>query len=100
MVMIRHTAYNLVGSTDTEFFNREISVRSVKVYLAGAIGGMFQFGEKVARAFQLLLEPNVAGVDNIAQSNTLRNLAGITGSHVGMPTIQRYADYDPNFLGL
>ena len=102
-----YTAYNLVASTDTEFFNREISVRSAKIYLAGAIGGNSyvpdRFGKKVARAFQLLLEPNVAGVDNIAQSNTLRNLAGITGSHVGMPTIQRVAygggaDYDPNFL--
>ena len=50
-----------------------------------------RFGKKVARAFQLLLEPNVAGVDNIVQSNTLRNLAGITGSHIGMPTIQRVA---------
>jgi hypothetical protein len=62
-----------------------------------------RFGKKVARAFQLLLEPNVAGVDNTAQSNTLRNLAGTTGSHIGMPTIQRVAygagaDYDPNFL--
>ena len=102
-----YTAYNLVASTDTEFFNREISVRSVKVYLAAAIGGNSvvpdRFGKKVARAFQLLLEPNVTGVDNTAQSNTLRNLAGTAGSHVGMPTIQRVAygagaDYDPNFL--
>lgn len=102
-----YTAYTLIPSSDTEFFNREISVRSVKIYLAAAIGGQLAvpdaFGEKVARAYQLLLEPNVAGVDNIAQSNTLRNLAGTTGSHVGAPTMQRVAygggaDYDPNFL--
>ena len=102
-----YTSYTLIPSNDTEFFNREISTRSVKIYLAAEIGGQLAvpdaFGEKVARAYQLLLEPNVAGVDNIAQSNTLRNLAGTTGPHVGMPTMQRVAygggaDYDPNFL--
>ena len=102
-----YTAYTLIPSSDTEFFNREISVRSVKIYLAAAIGGQLAvpdaFGEKVARAYQLLLDPNGVNIDQASQSNTLRNLAGTAGPHVGRPTMQRVAygggaDYDPNFL--
>ena len=102
-----YTSYTLIPSNDTEFFNREISTRSVKIYLAAAIGGQLAvpdaFGEKVARAYQLLLDPNGVNIDQASQSNTLRNLAGTAGSHVGRPTMQRVAygggaDYDPNFL--
>jgi len=102
-----YTSYTLIPSNDTEFFNREISTRSVKIYLAAAIGGQLAvpdaFGEKVARAYQLLLDPNAVNIDRASQSNTLRNLAGTAGSHIGMPTMQRVAygagaDYDPNFL--
>jgi hypothetical protein len=75
---------------------------------AGTVGGQTAVPdawlEKVARMFELFLDPNGTGINEAFQRNLIKTLSGDAGTyHAGLPTIQRVArgagaDYTPNFL--
>ena len=117
------TATATVSSTETEynngaiinvtgdgsdFFKREVTVNGVRIMGAGTVGGQQAVPdawlEKVARMFELFLDPNGAGINETLQRNLIKTLSGDVGTwHAGLPTLQRVArgagsDYTPNFL--
>ena len=98
---------NVTGD-GSDFFKREVTTNGVRIMGAGGVGGQTAVPdawlEKVARMFELFLDPNGAGINEAFQRNLIKTLSGDAGTyHAGLPTIQRVArgagaDYTPNFL--
>jgi len=98
---------NVTGD-GSDFFKREVTTNGVRIMGAGGVGGQTAVPdawlEKVARMFELFLDPNAAGINKTYQRNLIKTLRGDAGTwHAGLPTIQRVArgagaDYTPNFL--
>jgi hypothetical protein len=92
----------------SDFFKREVTTNGVRIMGAGTVGGQTAVPdawlEKVARMFDLFLDPNGASINETYQRAMIQTLSGDTGTwHEGLPTIQRVArgagaDYTPNFL--
>ena len=101
-------AINNVTGDGSDFFKREVTVNGVRIMGAGTVGGQQAVPdawlEKVARMFELFLDPNGAGINETLQRNLIKTLRGDVGTwHAGLPTLQRVArgagsDYTPNFL--
>ena len=97
-----------VTGNGSDFFKREVSTHGVRIMGAGGVGGQTAVPdawlEKVARMFELFLDPNPAGINKEYQRQLIKTLRGDTGTyHAGLPTIQRVArgagaDYSTNFL--
>jgi len=76
--------------------------------IAGAVGGQAavpdEFSKKVARSFQLIMDPSATGITLSYQNNLVATLRGDEGTiHEGLPTAQRIGygsgdNYDPNWL--
>ena len=89
-------------------FDRSINVNGVLEVIAGAVGGNVavpdEFSKKVARSFQLIMDPSATGITLSYQNNLIATLRGDEGTiHEGIPTAQRvgYGNgdaYDPNWL--
>jgi hypothetical protein len=99
---------DVVGN-GSDFFKREVTVNGVRIVAAGTVGGQAAVPdawlEKVARMFELFLDPNAAGINETAQRNVIKTLSGDAGTYHAAqgPTLQRVArgagsDYTPNFL--
>ena len=97
-----------VTGDGSDFFKREVTSNGVRIMGAGTVGGQTAVPdawlEKVARMFDLFLDPNGASINETYQRAMIQTLSGDTGTwHEGLPTIQRVArgagaDYTPNFL--
>jgi hypothetical protein len=97
-----------VTGDGSDFFKREVTTNGVRIMGAGTVGGQTAVPdawlEKVARMYELFLDPNGAGINQTFQRNLIKTLSGDTGTyHAGLPTIQRVArgagaDYSTNFL--
>ena len=117
----RHTVGGDIPATDyykgsiedvtgegSDFFKRELTVNGVRIMAAGAVGGASAVPdawlEKVARMYELFLDPTGTGINETLQRAMIRNLRGLSGTwHEGLPTLQRVArgggaSYNPNFL--
>jgi hypothetical protein len=89
-------------------FDRSINVSGMLEVIAGAVGGNVavpdEFSKKVARSFQLIMDPSATGITLSYQNNLVATLRGDVGTiHEGLPTAQRVGygngdDYDPNWL--
>jgi hypothetical protein len=89
-------------------FDRSINVSGMLEVIAGAVGGNVavpdEFSKKVARSFQLIMDPSATGITLSYQNNLVATLRGDVGTiHEGIPTAQRVGygsgdDYDPNWL--
>jgi hypothetical protein len=89
-------------------FDRSINVSGMLEVIAGAVGGQAavpdEFSKKVARSFQLIMDPSASGITLSYQNNLVATLRGDVGTiHEGLPTAQRVGygngdDYDPNWL--
>ena len=89
-------------------FDRSINVSGMLEVIAGAVGGQAavpdEFSKKVARSFQLIMDPSATGITLSYQNNLVATLRGDVGTiHEGLPTAQRIGygsgdDYDPNWL--
>ena len=89
-------------------FDRSINVSGVLEVIAGAVGGNVavpdEFSKKVARSFQLIMDPSATGITLSYQNNLVATLRGDVGTiHEGVPTAQRVGygsgdDYNPNWL--
>ena len=89
-------------------FDRSINVSGVLEVIAGAVGGQAavpdEFSKKVARSFQLIMDPLATGITLSYQNNLVATLRGDEGTiHAGLPTAQRVGygsgdDYNPNWL--
>ena len=99
---------NVTGD-GSDFFKREVTVNGVRIMGAGTVGGQQAVPdawlEKVARMFELFLDPNGAGINETLQRNVIKTLSGDSGTYHAAqgPTLQRVArgagsDYTPNFL--
>jgi len=98
---------NVTGD-GSDFFKREVTTNGVRIMGAGGVGGQVAVPdawlEKVARMFELFLDPNGAGINGAFQRAMIQTLSGDAGTyHAGVPTIQRVArgagaDYSTNFL--
>ena len=98
---------NVTGN-GSDFFKREVTTNGVRIMGAGGVGGQVAVPdawlEKVARMFELFLDPNGAGINQTFQRSMIKTLSGDAGTyHAGLPTIQRVArgagsDYSTNFL--
>tara|TARA_B100000768_G_scaffold173026_1_gene181873 strand:+ start:493 stop:1791 length:1299 start_codon:yes stop_codon:yes gene_type:complete len=102
-----YASNDIEAVSSNDLYTKMINTRSVKNYIATNIGGQSAvpeaFAFKVARVYQLLLNPNGTDIDGNLQNDLLKVLAGITGWHAGQPAIQRIArgggsSYTPNFL--
>ena len=97
-----------VTGDGSDFFKREVTTNGVRIMGAGTVGGQTAVPdawlEKVARMYELFLDPNGAGINESFQRSLIQTLSGDAGTyHAGLPTIQRVArgagaDYTPNFL--
>ena len=98
---------NVTGN-GSDFFKREVTVNGVRIMGAGSVGGQTAVPdawlEKVARMFELFLDPNASGINKTYQRMMIKTLRGDADTyHSGFPTIQRTArgagaDYSTNFL--
>jgi hypothetical protein len=89
-------------------FDRSISVNGMLLVVAGAVGGQLavpdEWAKKVARSYQLITDPNGAGINLAYQNNLIETLLGYPNTvHAGLPTSQRIGygsgdDYTPNWL--
>jgi hypothetical protein len=89
-------------------FDRALTVNGLKLVVAGAVGGQLavpdEWAKKTARAFELMTDPNGAGINTTHQRNFIKTLRGDAGTyHAGIPTVQRVAynggsTYTPNWL--
>ena len=89
-------------------FDRSINVSGMLEVIAGAVGGQAavpdEFSKKVARSFQLIMDPSATGITLSYQNNLVATLRGDVGTiHEGLPTAQRIGygsgdDYNPNWL--
>ena len=89
------------------FYDRELEVNTIKLIVAGDIGGQQAVPDiwvfKTAQVFKLLMDKNAEGIDSDSQLNMIKTLKGEIGWHQGYPTGQRIArgggaEYSPNFL--
>ena len=97
-----------VTGNGSDFFKREVTTNGVRIMGAGGVGGQTAVPdawlEKVARMFELFLDPTGAGINLEYQRAMIKTLSGDVGTyHAGKQTIQRVArgagaDYNPNFL--
>jgi plastocyanin len=97
-----------VSGDGSDFFKREVTTNGVRIMGAGSVGGQVAVPdawlEKVARMFELFLDPNGAGINGTFQREFIKTLSGDAETyHAGFPTIQRVArgagdDYSTNFL--
>jgi len=98
---------NVTGN-GSDFFKREVTTNGVRIMGAGSVGGQTAVPdawlEKVARMFELFLDPTGTGINLEYQRQMIKTLSGDIGTyHAGKQTIQRVArgagaDYSPNFL--
>jgi hypothetical protein len=89
-------------------FDRALTVNGLKLVVAGAVGGQLavpdEWAKKTARTFELITDPNGAGINTTHQRNFIKTLRGDAGTyHAGLPTVQRVAynggsTYTPNWL--
>ena len=92
----------------SDFFKREVTTNGVRIMGAGGVGGQVAVPdawlEKVARMFELFLDPAGTGINESLQRTVIQTLSGDPETyHAGFPTLQRVArgagaDYSPNFL--
>ena len=89
------------------FYDRELEVNTIKLIVAGNIGGQQAVPDiwvyKTAQVFKLLMDKDADGIDSDSQLNMIKTLKGEIGWHQGYPTGQRIArgggaEYSPNFL--
>ena len=89
------------------FYDRELEVYTIKLIVAGDIGGQQAVPDiwvyKTAQVFKLLMDKDAEGIDSDSQLNMIKTLKGEIGWHQGYPTGQRIArgggaEYSPNFL--
>ena len=89
------------------FYDRELDVNTIKLIVAGDIGGQQAVPDiwvyKTAQVFKLLMDKDAEGIDSDSQLNMIKTLKGEIGWHQGYPTGQRIArgggaEYSPNFL--
>ena len=105
------TEYNngaLISENNGTVFDRALTVNGLKLVVAGAVGGQLavpdEWAKKTARTFELMTDPNGAGINTTHQRNFLKTLKGDTGTkHAGIPTVQRVgygggSTYTPNWL--
>jgi len=98
---------NVTGN-GSDFFKREVTTNGVRIMGAGGVGGQTAVPdawlEKVARMFELFLDPTGTSINLEYQRQMIKTLSGDIGTyHAGKQTIQRVArgagaDYSPNFL--
>jgi hypothetical protein len=98
----------LITENNGTVFDRALTVNGLKLVVAGAVGGQLavpdEWAKKTARAFELMTDPNGAGINTTHQRNFLKTLRGDVGTyHAGLPTIQRVgygggSTYTPNWL--
>jgi len=89
------------------FYDRELEVNTIKLIVAGDIGGQQAVPDiwvyKTAQVFKLLMDKSAEGIDSDSQLNMIKTLKGEIGWHQGYATGQRIArggggEYSPNFL--
>ena len=98
----------ITDSSNGAVFDRSINVSGMLEVIAGAVGGQAavpdEFSKKVARSFQLIMDPSATGITLSYQNNLVATLRGDVGTiHEGLPTAQRVGygngdDYNPNWL--
>ena len=98
----------ITDSSNGAVFDRSVNVSGMLEVIAGAVGGQAavpdEFSKKVARSFQLIMDPSATGITLSYQNNLVATLRGDVGTiHEGLPTAQRIGygsgdDYDPNWL--
>jgi hypothetical protein len=98
----------LIAENNGTVFDRALTVNGLKLVVAGAVGGQLavpdEWAKKTARAFELMTDPNGAGINTTHQRNFIKTLRGDAGTyHAGIPTVQRVAynggsTYTPNWL--
>ena len=97
----------IVDNTNSEVFDRSLTVNGLKIVVAGAVGGQKsvpdEFARKSARVVELLMDKNATGINDSYRTNLIKTLSGDSGWHIGMPSAQRIAygsgnSYDSNFL--
>ena len=98
----------LIAENNGTVFNRALTVNGLKLVVAGAVGGQTavpnEWAKKTARTFELMTDPNGAGINTTHQRNFIKTLKGDAGTkHAGIPTVQRVAygggsTYTPNWL--
>lgn len=81
-------------------YDRSITVNGIKIVGSPAIGGATansdEFIKKVAKVFQLLMDPNDGNVDSTKQNLMIETLKGNAGNHIGFPTVQRVGYNGPS----
>ena len=98
----------LIAENNGTVFDRALTVNGLKLVVAGAVGGQLavpdEWAKKTARTFELMTDPNGAGINTTHQRNFIKTLRGDAGTyHAGIPTVQRVAynggsTYTPNWL--
>ncbi len=98
----------ITDSSNGAVFDRSVNVSGMLEVIAGAVGGQVavpdEFSKKVARSFQLIMDPSATGITLSYQNNLVATLRGDEGTtHEGLPTAQRIGygsgdNYDPNWL--
>jgi hypothetical protein len=98
----------LIAENNGTVFNRALTINGLKLVVAGAVGGQLavpdEWALKTARTFELMTDPNGAGINTTHQRNFLKTLKGDAGTkHAGIPTVQRVgygggSTYTPNWL--
>ncbi len=98
----------LIAENNGTVFDRALTVNGLKLVVAGAVGGQLavpdEWAKKTARTFELMTDPNGAGINTTHQRNFLKTLKGDVGTkHAGIPTVQRVgygggSTYTPNWL--
>ena len=103
------SAITTLTGNGSNFFKKELTVRGVRLVVAGDIGSQEAvpdaFIEKVAQMYRLLIDKNGAGINVASQETLINTLSGTAGTwHASAgPTLQRVArgsanDYSTNFL--
>lgn len=98
----------LIAENNGTVFDRALTVNGLKLVVAGAVGGQLavpdEWAKKTARTFELITDPNGAGINTTHQRNFIKTLRGDAGTyHAGIPTVQRVgygggSTYTPNWL--
>jgi hypothetical protein len=98
----------LIAENNGTVFDRALTVNGLKLVVAGAVGGQLavpdEWAKKTARTFELMTDPNGAGINTTHQRNFIKTLRGDAGTyHAGIPTVQRVgygggSTYTPNWL--
>ena len=98
----------VADATNSEIFDRSLTVNGILVVAAGAVGGQEAVPDawvkKVGRSYQLLMDEDATGINTTAQQQMIRTLNGAAGTwHAGFQTAQRVgygggSSYSPNWL--